>query len=62
MARKVIGAAQSEAMRPLDVCLEMSGGQSAGESLEEVMKNMKEVMEIYLETLIAQEKENRLSR
>ena len=40
----------------------MSGCESKGESLEEVVRNMKEAIEAYLEMLTAEEQEDRLSR
>ena len=41
---------------------ELEGCQSQGDSLEEAMANIKEAIELYLETLSADEKRERLSR
>ena len=62
MAGKVCVVIEKDAAGYSAFCPEVSGCQSQGESLEEVMKNMKEAIELYLETLTAEEKENRLSR
>ena len=62
MARKVSVVFQKDAAGYLAFCPEVSGFESKGESLEEVMQNIKEAIEAYLETLAAEEKENRLSR
>ena len=41
---------------------ELEGCQSQGESLEEVMANIKEAIELYLETLSEEEKQAALSK
>lgn len=41
---------------------ELEGCQSQGQTLDEVMANIKEATELYLETLTPQEREELLSR
>ncbi len=41
---------------------ELEGCQSQGDSLEEAMANIREAIELYLETLSEDEKKERLSR
>ncbi len=41
---------------------ELEGCQSQGDSLEETMENIKEAIELYLETLSDDEKKERLSK
>lgn len=41
---------------------ELPGCHTQGDSLDEVMKNIKEAIELYLETLSEEEKEELLSR
>lgn len=43
-------------------CPELEGCQSQGFSLEEAISNIKEAIELYLETLSEDEKKERLSR
>lgn len=43
-------------------CPEMKGCQSQGDSLDEVLSNIKEAIELYLETLSIKEKEICLSK
>ena len=43
-------------------CPEMKGCQSQGDSLDEVLANIKEAVELYLETLSIEEKQACLSR
>jgi predicted RNase H-like HicB family nuclease len=43
-------------------CPELEGCQSQGESLEEVMSNIREAVELYLETMSDDEKHVALSR
>jgi predicted RNase H-like HicB family nuclease len=43
-------------------CPELSGCQSQGDSLEEVISNVKEAIELYLETLPENERDALLSR
>ena len=43
-------------------CPELEGCQSQGDSLEEVMVNIKEAIELYLETLSEEETKESLSR
>ena len=42
-------------------CPELEGCQSQGDSLEEVMQNIREAIELYLETLSDEEKQDCLS-
>ena len=62
MARKVSLVIQKDAAGYSAFCPEVSGCESKGESLEEVVRNMKEAIEAYLEMLTAEEQEDRLSR
>jgi predicted RNase H-like HicB family nuclease len=43
-------------------CPELEGCQTQGDSLEEVLANMKEAIELYLETLSADEVKEALSK
>ena len=43
-------------------CPELEGCQTQGASLDEVMKNIKEAIELYLETLPKNERANYLSK
>lgn len=43
-------------------CPELKGCQSQGETLEEAIANIKEAIELYLETLLASERDILLSR
>ena len=43
-------------------CPELKGGHSQGDTLEEVLENIKEAIELYLETLSPEEKEYYLSQ
>ena len=43
-------------------CPELEGCQTQGETLEEVVKNIREAMELYLETLAEDEKHELLSK
>jgi predicted RNase H-like HicB family nuclease len=43
-------------------CPELEGCQSQGDSLEEVIANIREAVELYLETLTEEEKRDSLSR
>jgi predicted RNase H-like HicB family nuclease len=43
-------------------CPELEGCQSQGDSIEEVIANMKEAVELYLETLSEDEKKESLSK
>ncbi|RJP18439.1 MAG: type II toxin-antitoxin system HicB family antitoxin [Candidatus Abyssobacteria bacterium SURF_5] len=43
-------------------CPELEGCHSQGESLEEVLDNIREAIELYLETLSEDERTERLSR
>jgi predicted RNase H-like HicB family nuclease len=43
-------------------CPELEGAQSQGDSLEEVMANIKEAIELYLETLSEEEIKEALSK
>jgi predicted RNase H-like HicB family nuclease len=43
-------------------CPELEGCQTQGDSLEEVLKNIKEAIELYLETLSEEEKKAFLSK
>ena len=43
-------------------CPELEGCQTQGDSFEDVMKNIKEAIELYVETLAEEERKNYLSR
>jgi predicted RNase H-like HicB family nuclease len=43
-------------------CPELEGCQTQGDSLEEILSNLKEAVELYLETLSAEEREIFLSK
>lgn len=43
-------------------CPELEGCQSQGDTFEEVMENIKEAIELYLETLSEEEKREALSK
>jgi predicted RNase H-like HicB family nuclease len=43
-------------------CPELEGCQTQGDSLEEVMNNIKEAIELYLETLSEEERKELLSK
>ncbi|MCD4786334.1 MAG: type II toxin-antitoxin system HicB family antitoxin [Candidatus Eremiobacteraeota bacterium] len=43
-------------------CPQLEGCQTQGDSLEEVMENIKEALELYLETLPEDERDKYLSR
>ena len=43
-------------------CPELDGCQSQGDSLDEIMRNIKEAIELYVETLSGDEKKDLLSR
>lgn len=43
-------------------CPELKGCQSQGDSLEEAIANVREAIELYLETLRSDERDNLLSR
>ncbi len=43
-------------------CPELDGCQSQGDTLDEVMANIKEAIELYVETLSPEERENYLSK
>jgi len=43
-------------------CPELEGCQTQGETLEEVMENAKEAIELYLETLSEEERKDLLSK
>ncbi len=43
-------------------CPELKGCHTQGDSLEEVMDNIKEAIQLYLETLSSEEREEYLSR
>ncbi len=45
-----------------EYCPELEGCQSQGDSLEEVMSNIKEAVELYLETLSDEELKETLSK
>jgi len=65
MARKVKTGMQNEvekeAAKDLASSLELSC-QEQGESIDEILKNIQEAVDRYLEALAAEENENRLSR
>jgi len=43
-------------------CPELEGCQTQGESIEEVLRNVKEAIELYLETMAEEEKKEVLSK
>lgn len=43
-------------------CPELEGCQTQGNSVEEVMKNIKEAIDLYVETLSEEERKERLSK
>jgi len=43
-------------------CPELEGCHSQGDTLEEVLKNLREAIELYLETLTEEEKKDLLSK
>ena len=62
MARKLILQSSKAVAAPVADPPDMSAGPIQTETLDSVMRQMMEVMESYLETLTAEERENRLSR
>lgn len=61
MTRKVSVVIEKDPHGWYAYCPELEGCQSQGDSLEEVMKNIREAIELYLETLSFEEKAARLS-
>ena len=61
MTRKVSVVIERDRHGWYAYCPELEGCQSQGDSLEEVMKNIREAIELYLETLSPEERAARLS-
>ena len=61
MTRKVSVVIEKDRHGWYAYCPELEGCQSQGGSLEEVMKNIREAIELYLETLSPEERAARLS-
>lgn len=62
MSQKVSVVIEKDAAGYYAYCPELPGCQSQGETLEEILGNIREAAELYLETLTDDEKENVLSR
>jgi predicted RNase H-like HicB family nuclease len=62
MAYKVSVVVEKDEHGFFAYCPELEGCHSQGASLEEVMDNIKEAIELYLETLSEEERKERLSR
>ena len=62
MARKATVVIEKDAHGFYAWCPELKGCQSQGGTLEEAMANIKEAIELYLETLPADERDVLLSR
>ncbi|HUW59143.1 MAG TPA: type II toxin-antitoxin system HicB family antitoxin [Planctomycetota bacterium] len=61
MTRKVSVVIEKDRHGWYAYCPELEGCQSQGDSLDEVMKNIREAIELYLETLSPEERAARLS-
>ncbi len=62
MARKASVVIEKDANGFYAWCPELKGCQSQGTTLEEAIANIKEAIELYLETLSVDERDNLLSR
>jgi predicted RNase H-like HicB family nuclease len=62
MARKATVVIEKDEHGFYAWCLELKGCQSQGATLEEATANIKEAIELYLETLPANERDGLLSR
>ena len=62
MAKKVNIAIKKEAPAHSGDCPEPSPSPSLNDSIEQTVQSIEEAIEVYLEALAAQERENRLSR
>lgn len=62
LARKASVVIENDAHGFYAWCPELKGCQSQGDSLEEVMANIREAIELYLETLPSEERDGLLSR
>jgi predicted RNase H-like HicB family nuclease len=62
MARKASVVVEKDGHGFYAWCPELQGCQSQGDTLEEVIGNIKEAIELYLETLTADERDVLLSR
>ena len=62
MAKKVSVVIEKDATGYFASCPEVTGCAAHGESFDDVINNIKEAIELYLENLTAEETQNRLSR
>jgi hypothetical protein len=62
MARKVNSLIPNDAAKYFAVAWQGSDSRKEAEFMDAMMKEISEAIELYLEALTAQEKENRLSR
>lgn len=62
MSQKISVVIEKDAAGYYAYCPELSGCQSQGDTFEEVMANIREAAELYLETLTGEERESLLSR
>jgi predicted RNase H-like HicB family nuclease len=62
MSQKVSVVIEKDGEGYYAYCPELSGCQSQGDTFEEVMSNIREAAELYLETLTPGERESLLSR
>ena len=61
MSQKISVVIEKDAERYYAYCPELSGCQSQGDTFEDVLANIREAAELYLETLSAEEKKDILS-
>ena len=61
MSQKISVVIEKDAEGYYAYCPELSGCQSQGDTFEEVLANIREAAELYLETLSAEEKKDLLS-
>jgi predicted RNase H-like HicB family nuclease len=61
MSQKISVVIEKDAEGYYAYCPELSGCQSQGDTFEEVLVNIREAAELYLETLSAEEKKDLLS-
>jgi predicted RNase H-like HicB family nuclease len=61
MSQKISVVIEKDAEGYYAYCPELSGCQSQGDTFEEVLANIREAAELYLETLSAEEKKELLS-
>ncbi|MCX6590430.1 MAG: type II toxin-antitoxin system HicB family antitoxin [Acidobacteria bacterium] len=62
MKRKASIVIESDEQGYYARCPELKGCQSQGDTLDEAMRNIREAIELYLETLPEDERESRLSQ